>query len=291
MPTVIAAAALLAGAAAGACGTAEAPPPAADVSLVLNKTRVPLGGPIDFTYKFAPGRAIDGDYRVFAHVVAADGTIMWNDDHDPPTPTSAWRPGTPIEYTHSLFVPLFPYLGEATVRVGLYRGDERLPLSAAGASAADADERAYTVGTLQLLPQAESVFLIYGSGWHPAEYSTEDPTRGWQWTDKSASVTFRNPRQDVTLFFDYDARPDAFPDAPQTISIFAGARAVATFAADNTDPVLRRIPIAAADLGTGDMAEIRVVVDKTFAPAGIQPGSSDIRDLGVRVYHVYVEPR
>jgi len=39
------------------------------------------------------------------------------------------------------------------------------------------------------------------------------------------------------------------------------------------------------------MAEIRISVDQTFLPAKTQPGSTDTRELGIRVYHVYVEPR
>ena len=39
-----------------------------------------------------------GNRKVFAHFVDVDGEQMWTDDHDPPTPTSAWKPGQTIEY-------------------------------------------------------------------------------------------------------------------------------------------------------------------------------------------------
>ena len=47
------------------------------------------------------------------HVVDADDELMWTDDHDPPTPTTQWKPGQTIEYTRTVFVPIYPYVGEA----------------------------------------------------------------------------------------------------------------------------------------------------------------------------------
>ena len=51
------------------------------------KTRVPLGSPVDLTYKFdvAPNAKIAGDYRVFVHFLDSDGKPLgWSDDHDHP---------------------------------------------------------------------------------------------------------------------------------------------------------------------------------------------------------------
>jgi hypothetical protein len=53
---------------------------------------------------------------------------------------------------------------------------------------------------------------------------------------------------------------------------------------------LRQIPITAAQLGTGDTAEIRFEVDRTFVPANLGQGETDRRELGIRVYHVFVKP-
>jgi len=274
-----------------ACGGVQEAPPAARVSLRFNKDRVPIRGPIELTYRFEPLQEIGGDYRVFVHVLTADGTIMWNDDHDPQPATSAWRSGEPVEYTHTVFVPAFPYVGDATIRVGLYRGAERLPLETTAPDLVAAEERAYAVGTLRVLPEAESIFLIYGDGWHQEEYSPDDPSRSWQWTGKSASVTFRNPRQDLTVLLQFDSRADRFGDMPQQVTITAGNQMVDTFPADSLDPVLRRIPLPAGLLGADDMAQLRISVDRPFLPSKDQPGSADIRELGIRVYHFYVEPR
>ena len=47
-----------------------------------------------------------------------------------------------------------------------------------------------------------------------------------------------------------------------------------------------------AQLGDGDMAELQIRVDKTFVPAQVPAArSTDPRELGVRVFHAFVDPR
>lgn len=280
-------------AAASACAKGDTAPPVATVSFAASQTRVAQGSPVDLTYEFdvAPDVSITGDYRVFVHVNDADGKVLWTDDHDPPIPTSQWKPGQKIRYTRTVFVPIYPYVGEATVEMGLYNGNDRLALAGPDPADRASTSRSYRVGTLQLLDQSSNIFLIYKSGWHPAEYAPEDPKVDWQWTQKSAVITFRNPRHDVTLFLQYDARTDVFPDHPQQVTVYAGDQKVETFAADHRDRTLLRIPITAAQLGTNEMAEIRLDVDHTFVPANLPGGGRDTRELGIRVYHAFVANR
>src|SRR5690349_14010566 len=72
-----------------------AAPPVATPTVTLNHERVPLGSPLEITYKFvvANDAKFAEDYRVFVHVVDADEELMWTDDHNPPTPTTQWKPG------------------------------------------------------------------------------------------------------------------------------------------------------------------------------------------------------
>jgi hypothetical protein len=285
------AAALLA--AAAACSKGDTAPPVATVSFAAGKTQVPQGSPLDLTYEFdvAPDAHITGDYRVFVHVNDVDGKPLWNDDHEPPIPTSQWKPGQKIRYTRTVFVPIYPYVGEATVQMGLYKGNDRLPLQGPDPADRASTSRSYKVGTLQLLDQSSNVFVVLKSGWHPAEYAPEDPKLEWQWTQKSAVMTFRNPRRDATLYIEYDARTDVFGDHPQQVTVYAGDQQIDTFAANSSDKTLRRIPISAAQLGTNEMAEIRLDVDRTFVPAKLPGGGRDSRELGIRVYHAFIEVR
>ena len=152
---------------ANACSSADSAAPVATVAFTTNKTRIPLGSPIELTYRFdvAQGAKIDGDYKVFVHVVRDDGVAMWNDDHEPTIPTSQWKPGQTIQYTRTRFVPVVAFLGEAAVEIGLYRDQDRLPLQTSDPARTEGTNRAYRVGTLNLLPSSENVFIIVRNGW------------------------------------------------------------------------------------------------------------------------------
>lgn len=268
-------------AAAGCGGESVDEPAVATPSLTLNHSRVPIGSPVTMTYKFevAPDARIDGDYTVFVHVLDPDGEQLWADDHQPPTPTSAWKPGQVVEYKRTIFVQNYPYIGEAQVRVGLYRGDARLTLKGEEAS-----RKEYVVATFQLLPQSENIFLIFKDGWHPSEVASDNAATEWQWTQKAATVSFRNPKKDVVFYLDADSRPDLLTP-PQQVTIRIGDQTVASFQADFREQKLQTFPITAAQLGPGEMTELIIEVDRTFTPPG------DSRALGLRVFHAFVDPR
>ena len=79
---------------------------------------------------------------------------------------------------------------------------------------------------------------------------------------------------------------------PQQVQVSLNDQPVAELSLKPKDRVLKKIPLTAAQLGTGEMAELRVSVDKTFVPA-LVPGanSKDPRELGVRVLHAFVDGR
>ena len=121
--------------------------------------------------------------------------------------------------------------------------------------------------------------------------TSTDPPVSWKWTQKAAVLSFKNPRTDTTLLLDYSARPDLFPGHPQQVTVYAADEPVASFAADSAEQALRRVPIPAAALGPGDMTEIRIETDRTFVPAMLPGGGKDDRELGLRVYHAFLEGR
>lgn len=271
--------------AAAGCSKKEPDAPAvATPNVTLSKDRVALGSPVKVTYRFqvAANATFDKDYWVFVHVLNPQGELLWNDDHLPATPTTKWSPGQTVEYTRTVFVPNYPYIGEATVRIGLYSQSDgkRLVLSAPEAS-----RREYTVGKMELLPQSENVFLIYKDGWHPAEVDAANPNSEWQWTQKRAAFSFRNPKKDSNFYLEYDARTDLFTP-PQQATVKIGETVLATFTADSRERKLMIFPVTAAQLGTGDMVEMSIELDKTF-----KPGGADTRELGFRVYHTFIEPK
>jgi hypothetical protein len=282
------AACAVAGVLAG-CGSNDDAPPLATVSLTLSKTAAALGSPIDMTYRFqvAPAAAFDGNYRVFMHLLDSDGVNRWSDDHDPPKKTSEWKPGETVEYTRTSFIPVVPYLGEATIRVGLYRSDA--PDARAPLSGPEPEGRSYKVATLKVLPQSENVFIIDRSGFNGTEWAPENPAREWFWTKKDYVATFKNPKKDSTLYLEFDGRPDLF-NQPQIVNVYLGSQSVANFAVDSVNPVLRRIPLRADQLGSVDMVELRIGVDHAFTPASMPGGGKDTRELGIRIYRRFVDP-
>src|SRR4051794_6765194 len=71
----------------------QSAPPMATPSVSLSRDKVPLGSPIDITYKFvvANDASFKQDYRVMVHPVDPNEKLMWTVYHDPPVPTSGWK--------------------------------------------------------------------------------------------------------------------------------------------------------------------------------------------------------
>ena len=259
-------------------------PPVATPSVTLSRDKVAIGSPVKLAYKFvvASDAKFTTDYWVFVHVLDPTGELLWTDDHLPSPQTSTWKPGQTVEYTRTVFVPNYPYIGEALIRLGLYdrATSNRLPLNAQQVS-----RREYLVTKFQLQPQSENIFLIYKDGWHPAEVATDNAASEWQWTKKTATISFKNPKRDSTFYLDFDARTDLFTP-PQQVTLKIGDQTIATFAADNRERKLLTFPVTAAQLGGGDMTELVIDTDRTFSP-----GSGDVRELGIRVFHAFIEPK
>ncbi len=262
--------------------------PVATPSLTVSRARVPLGSPVEVTYRFvvAPtAPPFTRDYRVMVHFLDASEEMMWADDHLPPIPTTQWKPGQTIEYTRTLFVPIYPYVGETTIQMGLYATgtDERLPLTGESDG-----HRSYRVARLRLLPETDNVFLIFQDGWNQAEMAGNNAAVKWQWTRKDATLRFRNPKRNATIYLDLDGQPEMF-DSPQSVTVYLGDQAIDTFPVASKDEIIRKIAVKAAQFGAEEMADVRISVDKTFVPALKVPGSRDSRELGVRVFHAFVD--
>ena len=141
-------------------------------TVTLSRQNVPLGTPIEMTYRFvvAKDAKFTTNYHVMVHFGdQQDEQLMYTDDHDPPTPTTTWKPGQTIEYTRTFFTPTYPYIGTATVEIGLYAPGEKLRVPMA---AEDTGHRSYKVATFELQPQTEGVQTIYKEGFHPVEGAT-----------------------------------------------------------------------------------------------------------------------
>ena len=281
----------------GVCVTAAAgcrkeepePPGIATPSFSVKQARVPLGSPVEVTYKFVVANdapKITEDFRVFVHFLDPDNERLWADDHDPPVPTTQWKPGQTIEYTRTMFIPIVPHEGTTKVLMGLYSNasDSRLPLVGTVH-----DRRSYIVGNLDLLKRTEGIFVMFKEGWHAAETPPDNAAVEWQWTRKEAVLSVRNPKKDVMLYLHLDS-PGLFAE-PQQVTVTLGDQTIDSFVLEPKKELIRKPIITAVQLGTADVVDLRISVDKSYVPAVITNGANrDPRELGVRVFHAYIQP-
>jgi len=287
--TVVLISGLAAMAGAASCGLADTASSVATPSVGLNRDRVPLGGPLDLTYRFTVAQdaaPLETDYVVFVHFLDADGELMFTDDHEPPQATSSWHPGQEISYDRRMIVPVYPYIGEVTVAVGLYSptAGDRVPMAGEHLG-----QRAYAVATLQMAPQSESGFLMYEDGWHAAESVPEAPAREWRWTTGQSTISFRNPRSDSTLYLEVAGRPELF-ESSQMLTLSVGDTLIDTIGLESIEPSFHVVPIPAASLGDADSVTLTLTVDPPFVPSEVTDGgNSDGRELGMQLFYAFLE--
>ena len=274
----------------GGCVAVGPGDPVATVTVNLDREAVPLGGPVTMAFQFAVSpelQPLNEDFRVMVHFLDSAGDMMWAEDHEPPTPTSQWQSGQTISYTRRARVPMYPYIGDAVVAVGLYSPatGERLPLTGDPLG-----QHAYRAASLSLEPQSESSLVYYQDGWHSDE---EDPDSNlqWRWTTGHASLSFRNPGSDAVLYLELAGRPDLF-ETSQRVEVRLDDQAVYEVRLDSQELEFHKIPLSEEQLGDADSVTLDLHVDQTFVPASITGASSeDLRNLGVRVFYAFLEPQ
>jgi len=278
---------------AAACGrTEETAPPVATPTVTIAPTDAAIGTPIEMSYRFAVAPnapAFDDDYWVFVHFLDADRELMWTDDHQPPVPTLQWKPGQMIDYSRTMFVPKFPYAGEAQIEVGLFspKTGARIPMTGETKG-----QRSYEVARLNLRPQTDNLYVIFKDGWQETETADAGSGIEWQWSKKDATLAFRNPMRDVTFYFQCDQPVLEGIGEPQHVELRIGPTVIDSFTLSPGQRELRKFNVAKAQLGDSETVEVSVAVDKSFVPATItQLRSSDSRELGIRVFRAYVAPK
>lgn len=255
----------------------------------FNRARVPLGSPLEITYTWtvdAAARKLPQDYRALVHFLDSHEVMLFEDDHTPTPPPSQWEPGKTYTYTRTKFVPIYPYVGDVEVRMGLYpqagRG-ERPALKGE-----DAGMREYKVSKLELLPQTENIFVVYKDGWHNPEPHPENPAIERTWTKKESLVTFKNPKQDVVVYLEADTSPKFFPQPP-VLTVAVGPKVGLVLPIEGSDVFLKKIKVKALDLGTDEWVELRLLMNQSFVPKLLTPPlNNDDRELGLLKYQLYV---
>jgi hypothetical protein len=265
-----------------ACGKQEAPASAAGaVTVTPQRTSIEAGAPIDVQYGFtrlASAPAFPADAWVFVHVVDDAGTLLWTDDHQPPTAPSTWG-SAEVTYRRTMFVPRGTRPGHVRVEAGVFvRPDGvRIPIAAANPSTSGFD----------ITPASNDLFVVFGDGWHGAEHVEQQQANEWRWSTGDARLSFRRPSRDAVLSIEID-QPVTQVSRP-TVEVRIGSDLLASLYVNSLARQIYRVPLPLARLGTAPTVELNVHVQPTFVPARTAGlGSQDTRELGVRVFNVHV---
>jgi hypothetical protein len=258
-------------------------------SVSVNRERVPLGSALEVTYTWTlePGaKKPDQDYRALVHFLDSHQVMLFEDDHLPVPPPTQWEPGQTYSYARTKFVPIYPYVGDVEVRMGLYPYPERGERPALKGD--DRGQREYRVARLELLPQTENIFPVYKEGWHNPEPMPENPSIERTWTKREALLSFRNPRRDVIVYLEADTCVKCFPRTP-VLTVAVGEKVGLEVPIEDAQVFLKKIRVRAADLGDEDWVDLRLSMNQSFVPNRLDPPlNTDDRELGLLVYNLFV---
>ena len=258
-------------------------------SIEVSRERAPLGSALEITYTWTlepAAKKLDRDYRAMVHFLDTHEVMLFEDDHMPVPPPSTWEPGEAYSYTRTRFVPVYPYVGEVEVRMGLYPYPGRGERPALKGD--DSGFREYTVATMELLPQTENIFLVYKEGWHNPETHPENPGIERTWTKGEALVSFKNPKKDVIVYLEADTCVKCFSNPPE-LTVSVGDNVGLRFPVDEPSIFLKKIRVSAEDLGDEEWVDLRLKMNESFIPNQLDPPlNNDDRELGLNVYHLYV---
>ena len=271
-----------------ACGSpsTDTASPRASIAVSPVQASAEAGAPIDLEYrlsKVADAAPLTGNIWVFVHMLDEGGTLLWTDDHLAPPPAS-WA-AAPASYRRTMFVPRIPYTGRVRVEAGLFSKDDGARVALAGV---DRGGQSYDVAAFDMKPASNAVFLSFGDGWHGAERDAGEAAHEWRWSKGDARLSFRNPLRDAALWLELDQPVSAV--GAQTVELRAGSTLLASIKVVPGARRIERVALAGAQLGTAPMVDLDVHVQPTFVPASTAGvANRDMRELGVRVFNVYVQ--
>jgi hypothetical protein len=254
-------------------------------SVTINRLRAPLGSPIEVTYTWTVGpnaKKLGQDYRAFLHFLDSHNVLLIAESHLPSPPPATWEPGKTYSYTLTHFIPVYPYVGDVEVRMGLFPSSGRGERPALKGD--DAGMREYRVAKMEFLPQTENIFLVYKEGWHNPETQPDNPNVERTWTKKEALVSFKNPKKDIVIYLRADTSPTFFP-VPPVLTVSVANRVGVTIPIQSSEVFLKKIRVKAADLGDDEWVDLRLAMNASFVPKLLNPPlNNDDRELGLLVY-------
>lgn len=154
----------------------------------------PGSAPLDLAWQpLAPLGEVDGELRVFVHLIDGEGEIARTFDHRYPF---SWEVGRPqrhrLELYQSALGPSLP-AGEYTLIAGLYDGAGRR--WALETTREEVGRREYPLATVRVEGgAAETARLEFAGGWLPLEPGGDRQILGRRWTTGDAAIGVGMPR-------------------------------------------------------------------------------------------------
>src|SRR5204863_7689945 len=118
----------------------------------------------------------------------------------------------------------------------------------------------YIACSITLQPQTENIYVVFKDGWHPAEVAEHNAAVEWQWTKRVGTLAFKNPKKDCVLYLDVDHPAGVFPDS-QHVDVTVNGQSVKQLDLAAGVRTLEKIPVTAAQFGSGDTVEVPLSVD------------------------------
>lgn len=249
---------------------------------------IPATGPLEITYVWTVGEnfvPVEKDYAVFVHFWGEDDELHWQDDHQPPVPTSRWQPGQTIEYTRIHFLPRDVRQEEVTLTMGLYEFDgtqEKVRLEGRQTHRLE-----YEVCRFEVIPPDQLPEIVYEDGWYNREFLPGEPDGAmWRWSRLEAYCKLENPHRPSALYLEAQA-PVELMEKPQVVTIEIDGEQLTSFEVKNTDRFLRKFPIPDHILRDQPFLPMTLRVGEVVVPSDLV-GSGDERQLGLRVYNLSI---
>ena len=184
-------------------------------------------------------------------------------------------------------MPVYPYVGDVEVRMGLYPHPGRGERPALKGE--DRGFREYKVATIELLPQTENVFLVYKEGWHNPETHPENPSRRADLDEEGSARVLQEPEEGRDRVPRGRHLREVLHRRPRRLTVSVGNNVGLRFPIDGPQVFLKKIRVKAADLGTDEWVDLRLAMNESFVPKNLNPPlNNDDRELGFNVYHLYV---
>ena len=200
----------------------------------------------------------------------------------PTVPTNGWRPGREYTFARRVYIP--PFIDEFSPT---FKGFETLALTAGLRAVEKAGAGARIdlfTRRLRIAPAPAFPAVVYLDGWYEPEAGSGGTPESGRWTSREATCAIDNPGRGGLLVIRGAVAPEAVPG--QKITIKIDDTVLEEFVPEGRE-FEKSYPVRAQWLDGRKDFILSIGVDKTFVPAKVIPGSTDKRELGVRISLIY----